>query len=201
MWIDLAKAKRRLEEKNDLQHRMLATHLLLMLYTRSRTSDLAHVHEVLHDVSSKDAVSGGPGFIQISTRHHKSARSAEKKNLQLSILASSSGVTEDDWLATWLRLRRQAGLKVAGQFDCAMQPAADLNNQGCWLQRPLTCSETTMLLRLSLGEQRQGLDVSFTEGDLPILGSQGRVTKGAEKVAGPKCLSAPRTLTVSTPGI
>lgn len=36
-------------------------------------------------------------------------------------------------------------LKVAGQFDCAMQLAPDLNNQGCWLQRPLTCSDALAL--------------------------------------------------------
>ena len=42
-----------IDQSASLQQRVLASHLLLMLYTRSRTSDLAHVHEVLHDVSAK----------------------------------------------------------------------------------------------------------------------------------------------------
>lgn len=138
------------DQSASLQQRVLAAHLLLMLYTRSRTSDLAHVHEVLHDVSVKASSSGAPDFIQISTKYHKAAKSAEKKNLLLPILASSTAVVHDDWLATWFRLRRRAGLKVAGIFDCAMQPAPDLNKEGAWLCRPLTYSETTMVIRCLL---------------------------------------------------
>ena len=106
------------DQSASLQQRVLASHLLMMLYTRSRTSDLAHVHEVLHDVSAKASSSGAPDFIQISTRYHKAAKSAEKKSLLLPILASSTAVVHDDWLSTWLKLRRQAGLRVAGVFDC-----------------------------------------------------------------------------------
>jgi NADPH-dependent 7-cyano-7-deazaguanine reductase QueF len=58
------------------------------------------VHKVLHDVSVKAASSGAPDFIQISTKYHKAAKSAEKKNLLLPILASSTAVVHDDWLAT-----------------------------------------------------------------------------------------------------
>ena len=100
------------DQSASLQQRVLAAHLLLMLYTRSRTSDLAHVHEVLHDVSVKSSSSGAPDFIQISTKYHKAAKSAEKKNFLLPILASSTAVVHDDWLATWLRLRRRAGLDL-----------------------------------------------------------------------------------------
>ena len=136
--------------KADLHQKLMAIHLLLMLYTRSRTSDLAHVHEISHDVSSKEGGPATPGFIQISTRYHKSARNVEKKNLLLPILASSTSVVEDEWLVTWLKLRKKAGLKVAGLFNGAIQPAPDLNKSGEWLSRPLTCSETTMILRALL---------------------------------------------------
>eukprot|EP00435_Cladocopium_sp_Y103_P014918 s3673_g3.t1 len=131
----------------DIQQRVLASHLLLMLYTRSRVSDLAHVEEVAHDVSMKESANGVPAFIQITTRYHKAARTAEKKRLLLLIVASSTAVMEDDWLATWLRLRRKAGLKVAGQFNSALQPAPDVNKAGEWMVRPLSCSEVTMILR------------------------------------------------------
>lgn len=68
-------------------------------------------------------------------------------------MASSAGVTHDDWLATW-RIRRKAGLPIAGKIDGALQPAPDLrgNKAGAleWLQRPLGCLETTLLLRQML---------------------------------------------------
>lgn len=144
-------------QTTDLQQKVMAIHLLLMLYTRSRTSDLAHVQEVLRDVSLSDQSSGGPEFIQISTRYHKSAKNVEKKNLLLPILASGTSVVEDAWLVTWLKLRRQAGLKVAGEFNGAIQPAPDLSKEGQWLRRPLTCSETTLMLRSLLGCQDKNL--------------------------------------------
>ena len=108
-------------------------------------------------MSLSDQSSGGPEFIQISTRYHKSAKNVEKKNLLLPILASGTSVVEDAWLVTWLKLRRQAGLKVAGEFHGAIQPAPDLSKEGQWLRRPLTCSETTLMLRSLLGCQDKNL--------------------------------------------
>ena len=64
-------------------------------------------------------------------QYHKAAKSAEKKS----------------------------GLKVAGVFDCAIQPAPDLNREGAWLCRPLTCSETKMVIRCLL--QIDDRDVTF----------------------------------------
>ena len=136
-----------MDDSVDLQTKVLACHLLLMVYSRSRTSDLAHVEEISHDVSSKSASSGGPGFIQISTRYHKAARGVEKKNLLLPILASATSVLEDDWLSRWLRVRKAAGLPIAGHIDAALQPAPDLKRQGHWLVRPISCSEVTLILR------------------------------------------------------
>lgn len=53
--------------------RVAASHLLLILYGRCRSSDLAHVHEVLRDMSEES------GFLQVTTRYHKGAKSAVKK--------------------------------------------------------------------------------------------------------------------------
>ena len=99
----------------------------------------------MHDVSVREGACGIPEFIQITTKHHKAARSAEKKSLLLPILASSSAVVQDEWIATWMRLRKQAGLKVSGVFNGALQPAPDINRQGSWMQRPLSCRVRTHL--------------------------------------------------------
>jgi hypothetical protein len=143
--------KATLDNSLDLQERVLAIHLLLMLYTRSRVSDLAHVEEVSHDVSRTSSTDGVRGFVQITTRYHKAARSAEKKSLLLPIVASSTSVVEDDWLVTWLRLRKKAGLKAAGEFNAAIQPAPNVNKANEWLVRRLSCSEVTLVLRGLLG--------------------------------------------------
>jgi hypothetical protein len=145
------------DAKVGLQQRMLASHLLMMLYTRSRTSDLAHVHEVAHDSTRSEASTLLAGYIHISTRYHKSARSIENKNLLLLIVASTVGIGSDDWISTWIRLRRKAGLPVAGKIDGALQPAPDLKKEGEWMSRPLSCSETTLLLRSMFGSSDKDL--------------------------------------------
>lgn len=139
------------DESLDLRQRVLCSHLLMMVYTRSRTSDLSHVAEVLHD-AARDRENGNEhSYVQVLARFHKAARSVETKNLLLPILASSAGVSHGDWIATWMRLRRKAGLPIAGKINGAPQPAPDLRDAKqdviAWLQRPLGCLETTLLLR------------------------------------------------------
>ena len=63
-----------------------SSHLLLMLYGRCRSSDLANVHEVLHDMADE------AGFVQVTMKFHKGAKSAAKKALLLSILISPCAV-------------------------------------------------------------------------------------------------------------
>ena len=146
-----------MDSKISLQQKVLASHLLMMLYTRSRNSDLAHVHEVSHDATRSVSPSPLAGYIQISTRYHKAARSVENKNLLLPIVASTVGVGNDDWVSTWIKLRRQANLPVAGRIDGALQPAPDLKKEGAWMSRPISCSETTMILRSMLGSSDKDL--------------------------------------------
>ena len=45
----------------------------------------------------------------------------------------------------------QAGwVEGCWSFDCAIQPALDHSREGAWLTRPLTCSETTLVIRCLL---------------------------------------------------
>ena len=72
--------------------RCIASNLLLALYGRCRVSDLNFIHEILH------AVSEGTGFIEVTTRFHKAARTVQQKALLLPILMSCSGVTQFPWV-------------------------------------------------------------------------------------------------------
>ena len=114
---------------NDLKERLICSHLVLMVYTRSRNSDLAHVHDISHDSTLKDGHDKFSGFIQFTTRYHKSARSVETKSLLMPIIACGESVGPEPWLDVWMALRKKAGLATSG---------------------PISCAETTRLLRAFL---------------------------------------------------
>lgn len=126
---------------NSCIDRCIASSLLMALYGRCRISDLNHVHEILHDSS------GNTGFVEITTRYHKAARSAQQKALLLPIVISSVGLSDTEWVLVWVRNRKEAGLPVAGLIDGAFLPAPAISDSIEWLQRPLTPSEVTNILR------------------------------------------------------
>ena len=100
-----------------LNRRVIASHLLLMAYGRCRNSDLVHVSDVMHDTAGGSALSGSSGYMQVSTRHHKSARSAAAKSWLLPIVVSGEGVGAVPWLDMWIMCRKQAGLPVSGTIE------------------------------------------------------------------------------------
>ena len=130
-----------------LNRRVIASHLLLMAYGRCRNSDLVHVSDVTHDTAGGSALSGSSGYTQVSTRHHKSARSAAAKSWLLPIVVSGEGVGAVPWLDMWIMCRKQAGLPVSGTIEGALLPAPVGSG---WAVRPVTCSETGDLLRMLL---------------------------------------------------
>lgn len=121
--------------------RCMASNLLLALYGRCRVSDLNFVHEILHDVS------GSSGFLEVSTRYHKSARSAQQKALLLPIVMASGGVTDVPWLYAWLANRKACGLATSGLVQGALMPAPHLGDTVSWMRRPLTPGEVTNILK------------------------------------------------------
>ena len=68
-----------------LVDRIVASHLLLMLYCRCRHSDTVAVEDVLHGHSE------GAGCVQLRTKYHKGSKAAAKKSLLLPIVGSSEG--------------------------------------------------------------------------------------------------------------
>ena len=72
--------------------RLMCVHLLLMLYCRCHTSDVAHVQSIMRDSAGDNKQSSCDCFIQLSTRYHKSSRPAESKSLLLPIVGSGVSV-------------------------------------------------------------------------------------------------------------
>ena len=123
----------------------VASTLLLMMYGRCRVSDANYVHEVLHDTS------GETGFLEVTTRFHKSARTAQQKALLLPILVSSAGVVDFPWIHSWIANRKACGLQTSGLIQGALLPAPLLGDKVSWLKRPLSPGEVTNILKGFLG--------------------------------------------------
>ena len=119
----------------------MASNLLLMVYGRCRNSDVRHVHEIIHDHSKEN------GFIEITTRHRKGAKNAQKKATLMPILMDSNGICADGWLEHWIRNRKEAKLPVSGILDGALLPAPFFGQKLDWNTRPLRTEETTDILR------------------------------------------------------
>ena len=121
--------------------RCIASNLLLATYGRCRVSDVNYIHEILHDLS------GSSGFIEISTRYHKSARTAQQKALLLPIVMSSAGVVDMPWIHSWISNRKSCGLQTSGLVQGALMPAPCMGDRVSWLKRPLSPGEVTNILK------------------------------------------------------
>ena len=127
-----------------LVDRIVASHLLLMMYCRCRHSDTLAVEDVLHDHSE------GAGYVQLRTKFHKGSKSAAKKSLLLPIVGSSAGVGSPSWVQSWWETRTMASLPVEGHLGAPLMPAPALHSNQ-WSSRPLTSTEITAMLRSLLG--------------------------------------------------
>ena len=121
--------------------RCVASNLLLLLYGRCRVSDVNFIHEILHDLT------GGTGFLEVTTRYHKSAKSAQQKAMLLPIVISSVGVVQFPWMHAWISNRKTCGLPTSGLVQGALLPAPSLGDRVEWMKRPLSPGEVTNILK------------------------------------------------------
>ena len=120
-------------------------YLLMCLYGRCRHSDLANVDHIDHEHTSDS------GFIEIFTRHHKTARGAAKKAMLLPILIPAVGIDNRNWVQVLHELMEGVGLcfegKVGGPI---LRPPTAVGSEAL-CQRGLTSDECGRLLRSLLG--------------------------------------------------
>ena len=124
--------------------RVVASHFLLMVYGRCRASDTCSVERITHDNDHKT------GFVELSTRVHKSSRSAVTKSWLLPIVIPCFGVADPSWIQSWWECRVEAGLKVVGEVSGPLLPAPRVtgsNAEISWTSRPMTCVEMSGMLR------------------------------------------------------
>ena len=158
--------------------RCIVSNMLFAVYGRCRISDMNHVHEILHDSAS------GSGFVEVTTVHHKGARSAQQKALLMPIVLSGAGVNDLDWVAAWVANRRAAGLPVSGCVDGALCPAPMVSDSVGWLRRPLTASEFTDILKSLLETADENLSSHSLKATCLSWAAKAEIPKEQRRILG-----------------
>ena len=130
------------DESQPLGDRVLAGHALHLLYARSRWSDLTLVNGVYMDDQGH--------FIEVATRSHKGARTAEMKTRLLPIVAPAVGIDGSAWAKTYLEVRRQCNLCLPLEGYGPMMCAPANASATVWTRRALTSEEGSDFLRIVL---------------------------------------------------
>ncbi len=133
------------DSSNNLTDRVIAGHLLHLLYTRARWSDLLAVKHAFIDSESV--------YFELVTRAHKGAKGADAKAKLLPLVAPCMGVT-GDWACKYLKLREQAELTLPGEMEASMLPAPSAISASGWSSRPMTSEEGSESLRALLNIQK-----------------------------------------------
>ena len=127
------------DEDAALGDRCLAGHLLHLLYSRSRWSDLKMVTAIYMDPEAH--------YLEVATRCHKSARGAEQKSRLLPIVCPCLGVDNTNWAQTYFKVRQLANLSLpmdgAGPMMCCPTNATATT----WTSRALTSEEGSDFMR------------------------------------------------------
>lgn len=125
-----------------LGDRVLAGHALHMLYSRSRWSDLLLVSGMCMDAEEH--------FLEVATKAHKGARSAEMKTKLLPIVAPAFGVDNKNWAVAYSEVRRECNLSLPLDGYGPMMCAPSNSTATCWSKRALTSEEGSDFLRRAL---------------------------------------------------
>ena len=97
--------ERLVEEASDPIDRILSGHMLFILYSRSRWSDVQAIESLEFDASSESS-----GFLEARTYYVKTANTTDKRRTFLPIVAITDGLCNSNWAETWLKERKHAGL-------------------------------------------------------------------------------------------
>lgn len=122
-------------ESRPLADRVVCGHMLHVLYSRSRWSDMANVRNLFVDADQQ--------YVELDSLSHKGARNADSKSKLLPIVCPCRGIIEQPWLPIYLDVRLQCGLDAPDDSGGPMLQAP-LDPDGLiWAQRCMTSSEGT----------------------------------------------------------
>lgn len=123
-----------------IEDRVSAAFLLIMLYGRCRFSDLQQVSKVSHDHDQSG------GYMEISTRFHKTGRSAIKKTMLLPVIVPAVGVTGSNWIEVACQVFEETGRILSGDINGPLLRPPTSGGHG-FCKRGVTSSECSRFLR------------------------------------------------------
>ncbi len=126
--------------------RLLAGHMLHLLYSRCRWSDLLAVQDLMID---DDGV-----YMELHTQTHKGAKATDMKAKLLPLVAPCVGVTPSNWAQIYVSLRECCDLHGPDKTPTHMMPAPDGESGDKWLSRYVTSEEGADFLRALLCKQK-----------------------------------------------
>ncbi len=112
--------------------------VLMMVYTRSRWSDLQRAETMVVDRDS----SGVLQFLECIVSSHKCVHSAAFRNVFLHAVAPCKGVVDDTWAECWLSCRSSMNIEL-GRLPLLPAP----NTSGAPTKRPLSSEEMKLWAR------------------------------------------------------
>eukprot|EP00435_Cladocopium_sp_Y103_P010168 s4526_g2.t1 len=137
-----------LTEDSELWNRAMAGMTLFCIYGRARWSDAQHSEELLADRDSDGIVR----FLEAKSTVHKTARALHLRHMFLPLTAPTQGVTQDNWGAQWLHVRRRLCIEDLGKFP--LMPAPDSTLEPT--RRPISTQEAKKWICLLLGPELVG---------------------------------------------
>lgn len=139
-----------LDDRRCLVDRVFIGHLLHMVYSRARFSDLL---AAVNCVLDKEQM-----FLELEAAVHKGSRTAVTKAMLLPVVAPANGISNGCWAKDYLALREKAGLQLPGEEPLPMLPAPEKGGTG-WQKRFLTSQEMNSFMKKL-----------FADGGVPIEG-------------------------------
>ena len=131
------------DERSCAADRYLLGGLLFALFSRSRWSDLRKLQFI-----SFDQIDGDQGFVEASTFHHKTCRTAKAIKRAMPLVAPCQGVSGRDWSLLWERAGNELGVQWDEVPFGPLVRAVDGN--GKLVARRCTSDEATNLLLRAL---------------------------------------------------
>lgn len=108
---EVARLERAMSSDIDTIDKYLVGSVLFAIFSRSRWSDLRYVDSLTID---KQIVNGEPfGFVESSTKYHKTATTLLKKQLKMPLVAPVLGVTHTDWGSEWEQAMTTLGIDIS----------------------------------------------------------------------------------------
>ncbi|CAE7259586.1 unnamed protein product [Symbiodinium sp. CCMP2592] len=144
------------DEDEDLVDRYAAGCMIFSLFSRSRISDLRKVKDWILDFDCLQ--SHGQGFLECSTRSHKTEKDVAAIGLAMPLVAPAVGLGKVSWAVTFSKVASAVGLGFVGRPEGPLLPAPDVT--GGWLSRSVTTSEAGAWLCKILdkgGQPSQGI--------------------------------------------